>query len=181
MDTCCINKSSQSELQEAIISMFRWYKDSTRCYVYMPDLSVSVNVERGNAWRDHSWFKRGWTLQELIAPASVEFFVKDGARLGDKNTLGMQIQEITGIPISLLRGTSYLSSFDDDERFRWAENRLTTRGEDIAYCLLGIFGISMPVLYGEGKEEAARRLKAEVAISRQRHEVQRKRGTCRQV
>ncbi|KAL1891094.1 hypothetical protein Sste5346_007920 [Sporothrix stenoceras] len=174
VDTCCIDKSNQAELQEAIISMFAWYKASTRCYVYMPDLSSSVNIE-GDAFREHSWFTRGWTLQELIAPVSVEFFAKDGVRLGDKNALATQIQDITGIPISLLRGTSELSSFDTEERFRWAEKRQTTRGEDAAYCLMGIFGISITALYGEKKDEANRRLRAEVAASKQRQEVWRKR------
>ncbi|CAK7207197.1 hypothetical protein SEUCBS139899_010005, partial [Sporothrix eucalyptigena] len=115
----------------------------------MPDLSVSVNIERGDAFRNHSWFKRGWTLQELIAPVSVEFFAKGGVRLGDKNMLKSQIQEITGIPVSLLQGTSDVSNFDTEERFRWTEKRQTTRGEDLAYCLLGIFGISMSIHYGE--------------------------------
>ncbi|KAL1893739.1 hypothetical protein Sste5346_006240 [Sporothrix stenoceras] len=155
--------------------MFRWYRYSTRCYVYMPDLPVSVNIERGDEFRNHSWFKRGWTLQELIAPTSVEFFAKDGVRLGDKNMLKSQIQEITGIPVSLLQGTSDVSSFDTEERFRWAAKRQTTRGEDLAYCLLGIFGISMSIHYGEGEEEATRRLKAKVFKSKQRHDEWRKR------
>ena len=183
VDTCCIDKSSQTELQEAITSMYHWYKDSTRCYVYMPDISISIgttieqfNIDRDRALQNHSWFTRGWTLQELIAPASVQFFAGGGLWLGDKNTLGTQIQEITGLPISLLRGTSEPSSFDIEERLRWADKRQTKRGEDAAYCLLGILGISMWINYGEGKEAAIRRLKAKVYKSTQRYDEWRKRG-----
>jgi ankyrin repeat protein len=171
VDTCCIDKSNQVELNEAIISMFRWYRKAARCYVYLSNVSVAGcggkrKREQSEppwepAFRASRWFTRGWTLQELLAPASVEFFTREGQWLGDKKSLEQPIQEITGIATSALRGKD-LSQFDVDERFEWANSRETTREEDWAYCLLGIFGVSMPVLYGEGKEHALRRLRKEI-------------------
>jgi Heterokaryon incompatibility protein (HET) len=169
VDTCCIDKSNAVELQEAINLMFRWYRDATKCYVYLADVStkkrrVSDRFSEHtweSAFRSSKWFTRGWTLQELLAPDSVEFFSKEGDRLGDKRTLERQIYEITGIPITALRGTP-LSQFDVDDRFLWAENRHTTREEDKVYSLFGIFNIQMPLLYGEGKDKALKRLWEEI-------------------
>ncbi|KAL5330793.1 hypothetical protein ACEPPN_000316 [Leptodophora sp. 'Broadleaf-Isolate-01'] len=120
VDTCCIDKSNSAELAEAINSMFRWYHLSTKCYVYLPDVSsTSVNVEDlalEFQFRQSRWFTRGWTLQELLAPASVEFFCRESKRISSKSSLEQQIHEITGIPRSALQGAS-LSQFTDKERF----------------------------------------------------------------
>ncbi|KAH7418702.1 hypothetical protein BKA64DRAFT_691198 [Cadophora sp. MPI-SDFR-AT-0126] len=145
MDTCCIDKSNAVELQEAINSMFRWYRDATKCYVYLPDVSR-------------------WTLQELIAPASVDFFSKEGELLGHKASLEQNICEITGIPASALR-ESPLSAFSVDERLSWAASCDTFRQEDKAYSLLGIFGANMSLIYSEGKENAFRRLRGKIQKS----------------
>ena len=134
VDSCCINKSSDSELSESLNSMFRWYQRATKCYVYLSDISTQKRKlgdgEPQNTWeqafRQSRWFTRGWTLQELLAPASVEFFSREGKRLGDKRTLERQIHKITGIPVQALRGTS-LSHFSNNERLSWAQNRQTTR------------------------------------------------------
>jgi len=160
VDTCCIDKSSSAELQEAINSMFRWYRDAARCYVYLSDVSTG-DYDWESAFRKSRWFTRGWTLQELLAPASVEFFSQEGNRLGDKKSLERQVHEITGITPQALRG-SPLFRFSVTERFSWAEKRETTRKEDGAYSLLGIFDIHMPLLYGEGREKAFIRLKEEI-------------------
>ena len=167
VDTCCINKDSSAELSEAIVSMFRWYQRAARCYVYLSDISVatdSVALQQG-AWkqtfRQSRWFTRGWTLQELIAPRSVQFFSGEANYLGDKKSLERQIHEITGIAIQALQGTD-LSRFTVDERMVWASNRETTRAEDKAYCLLGIFQIFMLPMYGEGREHAFYRLQEEI-------------------
>jgi hypothetical protein len=159
VDTCCIDKSTSEEVQTSINSMFRWYRDAARCYVYMSDVSTSDEAQDSwePAFRASEWFKRGWTLQELVAPTSVEFFTTDGRRLGDKMSLKQQIHEITGIALPALEGTS-LCQFDVEERFKWAAKRQTTREEDWAYCLLGIFDVFMPLIYGEGKERATCRL-----------------------
>jgi hypothetical protein len=162
VDTCCIDKSNSSELQEAINSMFRWYQHAARCYVYLSDVEQNTLDNNGElAFKQSRWFTRGWTLQELLAPKSVEFFSSKGARLGDKESLRHIIQEITGIPIDALQG-SLLSDFTVSERFSWAENRQTTREEDKAYCLLGIFSIYMSLIYGEGKDNAIKRLQKKV-------------------
>lgn len=169
-DTCCIDKSNNNELTTAINSMFRWYQNATRCYVYLSDVSVhtqdgrSRHVEWESAFRNSRWFTRGWTLQELLAPGIVEFFSYDCIRLGDKRSLEQQIHEITGINIEALQGR-YLGEFSVEERFRWGEKRQTTEEEDNAYCLLGIFGVFMSLIYGEGQASAMKRLQREVTES----------------
>jgi hypothetical protein len=126
VDTCCIDKFNAVELQEAINSMFRWYQNAAKCYVYLSDVSTKKRKASdrlseytwASAFRSSRWFTRGWTLQELLAPGpgSVEFFSQEEGYLGDKRTLEQQIHEITGIPITALRGTP-LSQFDVDDRF----------------------------------------------------------------
>jgi hypothetical protein len=166
VDTCCIDKSNSTELSEAINSMFRWYRNAARCYAYLIDVSTNDQIDLSlqpweAAFGNSRWFTRGWTLQELIAPRSVQFFCSNGNRLGDKNSLEMQLHKITRIPVSALQSSRPLSEFSFDERISWAQIRETKREEDIAYSLLGIFDISMPVIYGEGKENAFRRLNRE--------------------
>jgi hypothetical protein len=100
-------------------------------------------------------------LQELLAPPSVEFFCSKGKRLGDKRSLEQQLHEVTGIATRALQGT-LLSEFSVDERMSWAKSRQTKRGEDKAYSLLGIFGVYMPLIYGEGTENAFNRLQEEI-------------------
>ena len=159
VDTCCIDKSNSQELQEAINSMFRWYQKAEKCYVYLSDVKNStLDGDGESALRESRWFTRGWTLQELLAPKSVEFFSEKRAPLGGKESLRHIICEVTGIPADALSGSD-LSEFDVAERFSWAENRQTTREEDGAYCLLGIFGVYLPLIYGEGKENALDRLR----------------------
>jgi hypothetical protein len=165
VDTCCIDKSSSAELSEAINSMFKWYHNADRCFVYLSDVSTDgwdTNADISqpqfeSALRESRWFTRGWTLQELLAPSSVEFFSREGKRLGDKISLERQIYEITGIPLEAIHGAP-LSQFTVEQRLSWAAKRTTKRKEDEAYCLLGIFDIFMPLLYGEGKENAFVRL-----------------------
>ncbi|KAF4415363.1 HET-domain-containing protein [Fusarium austroafricanum] len=169
VDTCCIDKSSSAELQEAINSMYRWYKDAVKCYVYLADVSKTEAIPDNElarlkwkaAFSYSRWFTRGWTLQELIAPRSVEFFSKEGTKLGNKKSLEDEICEITELPFHALRGRP-LSNFSVSQRLSWAKKRNTTRAEDKAYSLLGIFDIHMPLLYGEGTEKAFRRLKEEI-------------------
>ncbi|KAH9204520.1 P-loop containing nucleoside triphosphate hydrolase protein [Leptodontidium sp. 2 PMI_412] len=168
VDTCCIDKSNAVEYQYAINSMFRWYRDATKCYVYLPDVSRPRSVLADNtneswesSFRNSEWFRRGWTLQELIAPASVDFFCKDKELLGNKVSLERHICEVTGIPARALRG-SRLSDFTVAERFSWTECRETTYAEDKAYSLLGIFDVYLPLIYGEGKDRALARLREEI-------------------
>jgi hypothetical protein len=169
MDTCCIDQSSSTEVSTAVNSMFRWYHNAERCYVYLSDVcGTALDTDDATCqqlweaeFRESIWFTRGWTLQELIAPKLVEFFSRDGKKLGDKKSLERQICEITGVPVSALRGFP-LSEFEIHERFSWAAKRKTKRAEDVVYSLFGIFGVHLPVIYGEGLEHATIRLKEEI-------------------
>ncbi|KAI1630117.1 heterokaryon incompatibility protein-domain-containing protein [Exophiala viscosa] len=175
VDTCCIDKSSSAELQEAINSMFRWYQNAARCYVYLSDVSTPVPTGghqdtsdpiRSALWKSR-WFRRGWTLQELIAPVIVEFFSLEGNNIGSKRSLEQDIHHVTGIALEVLRGAP-LTEIAVEERLSWADQRETSHPEDEAYCLLGLFKIFMSLLYGEGRENAFVRLREEIAKSSNR-------------
>lgn len=177
IDTCCIDKSSSAELSEAINSMFRWYAEATTCIAYLEDVEADGDLQAENSsFRRSRWFTRGWTLQELIAPDEVVFFSHDWTRLGTRASLQNVIQEITGIPkeildeadpanLKTLQQLKKLRDLSVAEKMRWAAKRKTTRPEDIAYCLMGIFDINMPLLYGEGQVKAFKRLQEEVIKS----------------
>jgi hypothetical protein len=172
IDTCCIDKSSSAELQEAINSMFRWYQNAAVCYVYLSDVSTTAHVwqpPRQTLKPDlqrSRWFTRCWTLQELLAPRTVQFFSCEGKPLGDKQSLRQEIHEITGIPIQALEGQP-LSEFTIVERISWTARRESKREEDASYCLLGIFDVHMPVIYGEGRNNAFTRLEREILLTTQ--------------
>ncbi|KAK5311180.1 hypothetical protein LTR93_011809 [Exophiala xenobiotica] len=166
VDSCCIDKSNEGEHQKAIQCMFHWYRRASRCYVYLSDVSVSPGDDNHmQHWeldfQNSKWFTRGWTLQELLAPASVEFFSRNRARLGDKVSLQQLILQKTGIGIRALQGER-LYQFSINERFSWIERRKTTLEEDKAYSLLGIFDVSIPIRYGEGIANAFKRLEDEI-------------------
>ena len=176
VDTCCIKKNDAVELQKSINSMFRWYKNAVKCYVYLSDVSIpddeienGSNLDVESVFRTARWFTRGWTLQELLAPSSVEFFSTDYKRLGDKLSLERLIHEITGIPVEALQGYD-LTKFSVDERVSWVAKRESKHEEDTAYSLFGFFGIFLPLIYGEGRENAFRRLREEINRSVKRHE-----------
>jgi hypothetical protein len=147
VDTCCIDKSSSAELSEAINSMYSWYKASAICYAYLFDVT-----EAGfdKSFATSRWFTRGWTLQELLAPANVAFYDAFWARLGTKLEHLERISSITKIDEGALSNGKDLSSFCVAQRMSWASRRKTTRVEDMTYALLGIFNINVPMLYGEG-------------------------------
>ena len=135
--------------------MFRWYANAQQCYVYLSDVETQGNksqISWESDFRKSRWFTRGWTLQELLAPDVVEFFSQEGDFLRTKQTLAQIIHEVTTLPLDALRGTS-LTQFPIKEKVRWAERRQTKETEDRAYCLLGIFDVYMPLLYGEGDNE----------------------------
>jgi hypothetical protein len=145
IDTCCINKASSAELSEAINSMFRWYKDASVCFAYLSDVDESQL-----SFHHSRWFMRGWTLQELIAPKHLDFFDCNWEFRGTKETLSTHILMVTGIPGQVLDHSVELGEIPIAQRFSWASTRETTREEDGAYSLLGIFDINMAMLYGEG-------------------------------
>ncbi|KAL6356229.1 hypothetical protein LRP88_09820 [Fusarium phalaenopsidis] len=159
IDTCCIDKSSSAELSEAVNSMFRWYQEADICIAYLADIR---HMNHGPAnyvsyLGDSNWFTRGWTLQELLAPRIVEFYSGDWKHLGSKNNISLDLERITGINAAYLSGHKRVTAASVAERMSWASGRQTTRVEDMAYCLLGIFNINMPLIYGE-RDKAFQRL-----------------------
>ncbi|KAK3935120.1 heterokaryon incompatibility protein-domain-containing protein [Diplogelasinospora grovesii] len=191
IDTCCIDKSSSAELSEAINSMFKWYQKSRTCYAYLADVDIDMDddIDRDDLQQSR-WFRRGWTLQELIAPKNVELYDWKWRSLGNRSLLATQLSYITGIHESVLtmnhpfgshkpeagrdgrcstcgaRATieSILRTHSIATRMSWAAQRKTTREEDEAYCLMGLFGVNMPLLYGEGRK-AFLRLQREIVAS----------------
>jgi hypothetical protein len=148
VDTCCINKDSSAELTESINSMFKWYQNAEECYVFLSDLPLGTPAEE---WLPEcKWFTRGWTLQELIAPQKVLFYNQGWKYVGSKTNFCDLISEITKINKPVLLGTSPAWDYSTATRMSWAAHRQTTRVEDIAYCLLGIFQANLPMIYGEG-------------------------------
>jgi hypothetical protein len=162
VDTVCIDKTSSAELQEALNSMFRWYQTAAKCYAYLSDVSIHDTKDDLQSFRKSRWFKRGWTLQELIAPTSVEFFSLEGDRIGDRVSMMEDIHGITNIPVEVLQGYP-IASFSTQERMSWAAGRETKREEDMAYSLLGIFDVHMPLIYGEGRANAIARLERKIS------------------
>jgi len=161
IDTCCIDKTSSAELSEAINTMYQWYKKAQVCYAYLPDVPSGQDLQYPDSFFAKSrWFKRGWTLQELIAPSSLVFYGKEWHEMGTKLSLQELVSKITGIPVSVLKFGDG-ESFSVAQRMSWASKRQTTRVEDMAYCLMGLFGVHMPMLYGEG-ERAFGRLQEEI-------------------
>ncbi|KAI8724271.1 HET domain-containing protein [Fusarium sp. LHS14.1] len=155
IDTCCIDKTSSAELTEAINSMYRYYQKAEVCYSFLSDISSASEFPQTK------WFTRGWTLQELIAPLRMNFFNKEWQQLGRKESLGDKISVRTGVPQSILSRRENLESASIAQRMSWAAGRKTTRPEDRAYSLMGIFDINMPLLYGEG-HKAFIRLQEEI-------------------
>jgi hypothetical protein len=155
IDTCCIDKSSSAEMSEAINSMYQWYLRSQICYAYMEDVHSEEDFSRSR------WFTRGWTLQELIAPSIVEFYTLQWDEIGTKMSLAENVSRITAIDESILKDNSQMVKINVASRMSWASKRQTTRIEDQAYCLMGLFGINMPLLYGEGRR-AFHRLQEEI-------------------
>jgi hypothetical protein len=168
IDTCCIDKKSSAELSEAINSMFEWYSCSEKCYVYLADVpaaSATTAEGREEAFRNSQWWKRGWTLQELLAPDTVEFYDCEWAKIGVKHDLLDAILDITGITVQylcqFLRHDYFgLGLFGPSiaEIMSWMSHRSTLKPEDVAYCLMGLFDVNMPLLYGEGGDKAFVRL-----------------------
>ncbi|KAI0364154.1 HET-domain-containing protein [Pilatotrama ljubarskyi] len=157
IDTCCIDHNSSAELSEAINSMFAWYADADVCYAYLYDVGDHEDPSsRDSAFRRSRWYERGWTLQELIAPVRVVFLSQTWRTLGSKHTLASVVEEVTAVQKEILTHERSLDSISVAQRMSWASKRQTTRIEDRAYSLLGIFRINMPTIYGEGLRAFAR-------------------------
>ncbi|OJA18945.1 hypothetical protein AZE42_10106 [Rhizopogon vesiculosus] len=158
-DTCCIDKSSSSELDQSIRSMSRWYYNSYICIVHLAESETIEDIMRDE------WIRRGWTLQELLAPVYIKFFNKHWMHMtrdaNDKSSKKTEImktlERATGIPHKELQKFQP-GPVRVDERMMWASKRKTTRVEDVAYCLMGIFDVSLQTAYGEGGDRAFSRL-----------------------
>ena len=162
IDTCCIDKTNNAELSEAINSMFRWYQKSVVCLVHLADVHTNLGQkEIEDEFRKSTWFQRGWTLQELLASSVIKFFDQEWGYLFHREHQARLISSITRIDEHILTGSRRLGAACSAEKMSWAASRTTTRKEDIAYCLLGIFDVNMPLLYGEG-EKAFVRLQEEI-------------------
>ncbi|KAI0353254.1 HET-domain-containing protein [Trametes cingulata] len=160
IDSCCIDKASSAELSEAINSMFLWYTLADVCFVYLEDVPSSPSdgpqTGEGSAFWESRWHTRGWTLQELIAPAYVLFLASDWSAIGTKTELASALAQRTGIDVAVLVHMAPLRRISVADRMRWASARETTRVEDEAYCLMGIFGVHIPTIYGEGRKAFVR-------------------------
>ncbi|KAI0157322.1 HET-domain-containing protein [Xylariaceae sp. FL1272] len=155
IDTCCINRTDSVELGEAINSMYRWYSKSSVCIVYLQDVNEKSDIESSE------WFTRGWTLQELIAPSDVCFYGSDFQYLGDKASLSDVLMRRTLIPVDVLHNRQRPQAYSIAQRMSWAARRTTTRIEDRAYSLMGLFDVNMPMIYGE-RERAFIRLQEHI-------------------
>lgn len=173
IDNCCIDKSSSAELSEAINSMYAWYQEADVCYAYFADVDATAETDSEsedfkNRLASSKWFKRGWTLQELIAPCRMIFFARDwtviGKKMGSEEDvdLGGVLSSITRIDEDILKDPQRLHLASAAKRMSWAAGRETTCPEDLAYCLMGIFSVNMPMLYGEGGVKAFLRLQEEI-------------------
>ncbi|KAH6679980.1 heterokaryon incompatibility protein-domain-containing protein [Plectosphaerella plurivora] len=167
VDTCCIDKTSSAELGEAINSMFKWYQEAAVCFAYLDDVPIRQTVDdqaptsekpftksllpryTEDSFAQSKWFTRGWTLQELIAPRLIHFYDKEWGLIGKKHEMTSELQSITGVDRFVLQGGS-LEEIPAGRRMSWAVDRETTREEDIAYSLFGIFNVNLPLVYGEG-------------------------------
>ena len=150
--------------------MFSWYQRSAECYAFLDDLHAYQRVTQNDTTQtrfDHEafynsrWFTRGWTLQELLAPSEVLFFDKSGVFIGSRTQICPLISKATGIDPGYLEDNQSIWEASIAQRVSWASKRTTTRQEDIAYSLLGIFDVNMALLYGEG-EKAFQRLQDEI-------------------
>lgn len=171
VDTCCIDKRSSAELTEAINSMYKWYWEAATCYAYLADVTISGNehhnIQGSSTTQLHDglersrWFTRGWTLQELLAPVFVEFYAYGWQRLGSRTKLVDGLVRATNIEKRFLLDRQLIYGASIATKFSWASLRQTTRAEDMAYCLLGLVDVNMPMLYGEG-HKAFYRLQLEI-------------------
>ncbi|KAJ0110017.1 hypothetical protein J7T55_014820 [Diaporthe amygdali] len=162
VDTNCIDKSSSAELSEAVNSMFSWYQEATTCYAFLSDVKPmpreceSVTEDYVKHFCESKWFTRGWTLQELLAPFAITFFSLDWSEIASRSTMAQAISETTRIDTEYLQGNRRYKKASIAQKMSWVSRRVTTRVEDMAYCMLGIFEINMPLLYGEGTKSFTR-------------------------
>lgn len=168
LDICCIDQKNPLELSTAINSMYRWYKNAKVCFAHLQGYD---STSKSSNAMDSIWFKRGWTLQELVAPTSVDFFDENWKPVGNKIYLQDEISKKTGIDREILSHDKGVGRVSVAHRMSWFKGRVTKVPEDNAYCLMGLFGVNMPTLYGEGMERAFRRLQEEIIKNSDDHSI----------
>ncbi|KAJ8595030.1 hypothetical protein M405DRAFT_871979 [Rhizopogon salebrosus TDB-379] len=165
-DTCCIDQTNNVEVQESVNSMFVWYRHAALTVVYLSDVPPS---SKSGALAKSVWNERGWTVQEFLAPRIVLFYQSDWTLyLNDRSpnhkdsaVIMRELGDATGIdPQALI--VFHPGMGGTREKLQWVSRRKTTMQEDIAYSLFGIFGIHLPVIYGERKQNALGRLLQEI-------------------
>lgn len=162
VDTCAIDKSSSAELSESINTMRLWYSNAEVCYAYLDDVTIDENWESTQTSLKASvWFRRGWTLQELLAPSKVVLYDQSWSMIGTKADIAELLSTIVGIPAYHLVGWPAIREASIAQKISWAANGVTKRPEDTAYCLLGLCDINMLLVYGEGPK-AFRRLQEDI-------------------
>ncbi|KAL1945174.1 hypothetical protein VTO73DRAFT_2794 [Trametes versicolor] len=163
IDTCCIDKTSSAELSEALNSMYSYYAKAEICFALLDDVRGDEDPRASRStFRGSMWFRRGWTLQELLAPRAVVFLSMLWQPVGTNHALADVIEQITGIDQAVLTHQRPLREVSVARRMSWAAKRETTRVEDGAYSLMGIFNVFMPAVYGEGAARAFMRLQEEI-------------------
>jgi hypothetical protein len=171
VDTCCIKQGDHDDVARNIRSMFAYYRNSCICYVYLADVSTQDDAWRESQFPNSEWFKRGWTLQELLAPRDVAFFDREWNAIGSKLDFKDDIAQITTIPPDIISGKQALSKIHPLSRMAWRSGRQTTRPQDLAYCLAGLLGVSIDPDYTETFEQAMIRLWAAVLCLDSDYEV----------
>ncbi|KAI9571630.1 hypothetical protein HD554DRAFT_1798183 [Boletus coccyginus] len=162
-DTCCVNQLDRGVQQESLVAMFRWYRGSSLTIVHLLGV-FSQSQKKGYLWKS-IWNTRGWTYQEYVASKVVQFYTEDW-----KPYLGLDIFNHKESPIILSEmeqamnfatqelATLQLGLNRAREKLYLASRRETTREEDMAYSLFGIFNVAIPVIYGEGNQAVGRLL-----------------------
>lgn len=170
VDTVCIDKTSSEHMTEAINSMFQWYRGAKICYAFLEDVEYQPGTSIFDRLRSSRWFTRGWTLQELIAPAAVVFYDRAWTIIGTKAKLSKELSGITSISEKVLHDSREVTRQSIAQRMSWLSKRKTTRKEDMAYCMIGIFDVNMHTMYGEGKK-AFIRLQEEIVNNINDHTI----------
>jgi hypothetical protein len=166
IDTCCIDQTNNVEVQQSVNSMFVWYRHSALTIIYLSDVPPS---SQPGTLASSAWNTRGWTVQEFLAPKFVLFYQKDWSLYLDdrspnhKDSLAIMQEMGDATCIDARALVAFRPGMRDArEKLQWVSSRITTWQEDIAYSLFGIFGVNLPVIYGEKKQKALGRLLQEV-------------------
>ncbi|KAF2736761.1 hypothetical protein EJ04DRAFT_462522, partial [Polyplosphaeria fusca] len=157
MDTCCINRSrSTSEQNEAVMSMYTWFRHAGLCVVYLTD------VERREDFTKARWFTRAWTLIELLAPENMAFYTRDWQCIGSKKELAAEITAHTNIAFDVLTYARNPRDATIGEKLSWASERHATNPEEEIYILISLLGVRMIRSPGEGRAMATVRMQAQI-------------------